>query len=68
MHFYMIRKIGTDTYYHSFLDYWSYLEQGLTWWHDQGLKDAYKTFERLRKLGIQCAIVKFKVEEMKHVG
>ena len=33
------------------------------WRNDNGLKLAYKIFERLRELGVQCKIVKFSYEE-----
>lgn len=62
-YFYMIRRLETKTYYHQFL-IWTDMEKADIWWGNQGLKEVYKTFERLR-VHWQCAIVKFKVEEMK---
>jgi len=60
----MIRKIGTKRYYAGG-GHWYSRSVGMIWWNDDGLKRAYKIFERLRTNN-QCEIVKFEYKEMKH--
>ena len=60
MYFYMIRKIGTDSYY--FGDgHWYSQGIGLMWWNDDTA--AYKTLTRLQVHHV-CELVKFKFKEL----
>jgi len=63
VYYYMIRKLGTKRYYAGG-GHWYSQQVGIIWWHDDGLKLAYKIFERLRELNNQCEVVKFKYEEL----
>lgn len=58
MYFYMIRRLGTSRYYCGGGNWYSQ-QTGIIWWHDSGLKQAHKIFERLH----DCEIVEFRYEE-----